>query len=101
MILPASTKPLVAPADDIDVLSISPFIANCVMANDYLSADTLTLSKFVYMPVNPLLPPPIESIPKRRQKVLYYYTVLSIEYYYSLNSTGLNSKSKFQIPVKI
>lgn len=62
MIWPATTKPLLAPGEDIDIFSANPQLTSCEMVPEFLAADSITLAKYLYLPFNPLLPPPLTDV---------------------------------------
>ncbi|CAD7977063.1 unnamed protein product, partial [Amoebophrya sp. A25] len=64
MVWPATTEPLLAPGEDVDLLTMSPHVIHCDLLNDYLTADSITVAKLLYVPINPVYPPPIRSRPR-------------------------------------
>jgi len=51
------------PSETMDVLTLSPLVGNCELLRDLLTADSMTMVRIVYTPINPVLPPPLESRP--------------------------------------
>ena len=64
MLWPATTEPLLAPGEDVDLLTVSPQISHCDLLEDYLTADSITVAKLMYVPINPVWPPPIRNKPR-------------------------------------
>ncbi|CAE6967031.1 KTR4 [Symbiodinium sp. CCMP2456] len=54
---------VVAPPEPMDVLVVSPLVGNCRDVVEMLRAESMTISKLVYVAINPMLPPPALAEP--------------------------------------
>ncbi|CAJ1367836.1 unnamed protein product [Effrenium voratum] len=54
---------LAAPPVPLDVVIVSPLVGNCRELLEMLRAESMTISKLVYVAFNPTLPPPLQAEP--------------------------------------
>ncbi|CAK9004078.1 Hypothetical protein (Fragment) [Durusdinium trenchii] len=55
--------PILAPPHPYDVVSVSPLAGNCHILSKVLESEKISLASLVYVPINPVVPPPIEVKP--------------------------------------
>lgn len=55
--------PITPPAEPMDIISLSPLAGNCELLRHALTADSMTIARLVYVPINPVIPPPLEAEP--------------------------------------
>jgi len=59
----AYLDPITPPSEPMDILSLSPLAGNCELLRTLVTADSMTMARLVYAPINPVLPPPIQAEP--------------------------------------
>ncbi|CAJ1384572.1 unnamed protein product [Effrenium voratum] len=59
----AFLDPILAPPQPYDMISLSPVAGNCQVLWEILEADSISLASLVYVPINPVVPPPLEVKP--------------------------------------
>ncbi|CAK9044880.1 Carboxy-terminal kinesin 2 (XCTK2) [Durusdinium trenchii] len=61
--IPTQREGLISPPVPVDVTYVSPLVGNCHQLKEMLTAESMTISKLVYVAFNPTLLPPEEASP--------------------------------------